>query len=155
MASDSKHMAEWPDPTYYIEGSRVPANTPEYHRLLPTSLTGSNVWFDEADKGPEEYNLGNLETLSEPAQANAPVLPKPGTRFSLKSIEVLQGWYSAYIDDPYPSKSDIWALQEHTDLSEITSVRRPRRWQGVEEGGTFYKRSCLYINSGSPAALLG
>ncbi|KAJ9413339.1 hypothetical protein QL093DRAFT_2123410 [Fusarium oxysporum] len=41
------------------------------------------------------------------------------------------------------------------DVLEIRSVRRPRRWQGVEEGGTFYKRSCLYINSGSPAALLG
>jgi hypothetical protein len=25
----------------------------------------------------------------------------------------------------------------------------------MEEGGTFYKRSCLYINSGSPAALSG
>jgi hypothetical protein len=41
------------------------------------------------------------------------------------------------------------------DVLEIRSVRRPRRWQGVEEGGTFYKRSCLYINSGSPDALLG
>ena len=29
-------------------------------------------------------------------------------------------------------------------LLEIISVRRLSRWQGVEEGGTFYKRLCLY-----------
>jgi hypothetical protein len=40
-------------------------------------------------------------------------------------------------------------------LLEITSVRRPRRWQGVEGGGIFYKRSCMYINSGSPTAPFG
>ncbi|KAL6405441.1 hypothetical protein AUP68_11197 [Ilyonectria robusta] len=46
------------------------------------------------------------------------------------------------------------AYQPKPFVLEITSVRRPSRWQGVEEGGTFYRRSCLYINSGSPTAHL-
>ncbi|KAM6508434.1 hypothetical protein FALCPG4_18997 [Fusarium falciforme] len=59
--------------------------------------------------------------------------------------------------DDARSKGKERALAEinanRVKMLEITSVRRPSRWQGVEEGGTFYKKSCLYINSGSPTSL--
>ncbi|KAK2122539.1 hypothetical protein NOF04DRAFT_1195090 [Fusarium oxysporum II5] len=70
------------------------------------------------DQGPVEYQLSNLDIPGDPPQAARPVPPKAGTRFSLKTLKILQRWYSIHIDHPYPRNEEMQALQEHTDLSK-------------------------------------
>ncbi|KAM5519591.1 C2H2 type zinc finger domain-containing protein [Fusarium oxysporum f. sp. phaseoli] len=124
----STNIAGWPDSNDNFEGVWMAGDHTEQYGPMISSSSRSSICLNTSgslssngeglDQGPVEYQLSNLDIPGDPPQAARPVPPKAGTRFSLKTLKILQRWYSIHIDHPYPRNEEMQALQEHTDLSK-------------------------------------
>lgn len=107
---------------------------PDLQPDVPTTqVTGSST---QVLQGPQSNKLDsptpNSTSTHSPINTPSTLPPKVGHRFTLEALRSLKEWFSAHVDNPYPTEEEKTLLERQTGLSRtqitnwLANARRRR-----------------------------
>ncbi|QPC64166.1 hypothetical protein HYE67_006397 [Fusarium culmorum] len=130
-------------------------------------MSFDELWSTDFNQAPDDANTtqNHLQQLNtfDSSLNQTPILtpstlpPKVGHRFTLEALRSLKEWFSAHIDNPYPTEEEKTILEHQTGLSRtqitnwLANARRRRTiTDGRASGNTQVPEGYTPTRSGTP-----